>query len=175
MTTYTYIDNSNLYIEGCRIAAVKRGMAADVYEAMNLFIVDHTWRMDYGKLYDFICGENSIARLWGSPPPGDSFWNMLDHKGFNPTVYEKNFSNKEKKVDVAIAHRMTKDAFTIIEKTRDEIILVSGDTDYVPVVTDLVADGFKVEVAFWDHAGRELREIATDFISLNKYHDHLTC
>lgn len=57
MTTYTYIDNSNLYIEGCRISAVKKGMAADVYQAMNLFIVDHTWNMDYGKLYDFISGE----------------------------------------------------------------------------------------------------------------------
>jgi hypothetical protein len=27
---------------------------------------------------------------------------MLDRKGFNPTVYDKNISNKEKKVDVAI-------------------------------------------------------------------------
>lgn len=174
MTTYTYIDNSNLYIEGCRISAVKKGMAADVYQAMNLFIVDHTWQMDYGKLYDFICGDDSVARLWGSPPPGDSFWNMLDRKGFNPTVYEKNVANREKKVDVAVGHRMTKDAFTIIDKNRDELILVSGDTDYVPVVTDLVAEGFKVEVAFWDHAGRELRECATNFVSLNKYHDHLT-
>jgi len=97
MTTYAYVDNSNLYIEGCRIAAVQKGMAKTIYDAMNLMIVDHTWDLDYGKLYDFICGDDAVARLWGSPPPGDTFWNMLHRNGFNPTVYEKNFANKEKK------------------------------------------------------------------------------
>ena len=99
---------------------------------------------------------------------------MLHKKGFNPTVYEKNFSNKEKKVDVAIGARMTKDAYTIIDKSKDEIILVAGDSDYVPVVSDLVSEGFKVEVAFWDHAARELKEAAKNFISLNQYHGHFT-
>lgn len=174
MTTYAYIDNSNLFIEGCRISAVNKGMATDVYQAMNLYIVDHTWKPDYGKLYEFLCGDDAVARLWGSPPPGDSFWDMLDRKGFNPTVYERNYANKEKKVDVAVAARMTKDAYTIIDKNKDDILLVSGDTDYVPVVTDLVQEGFKVEVAFWDHGGRELREVASKFISLNQYHAHLS-
>ena len=174
MTTYAYIDNSNLFIEGCRISAVAKGLARDVHQAMNLYIVDHTWQPDYGKLYEFLCGDDAVARLWGSPPPGDSFWDMLDRKGFNPTVYEKNFANKEKKVDVAVAARMTKDAYTLIDKERDDILLVSGDTDYVPVVTDLVSEGFTVEVAFWDHCGRELREVASKFISLNQYHAHLT-
>jgi hypothetical protein len=40
---------------------------------------------------------------------------MLHKKGFNPTVYEKNAANKEKKVDVAIAHAMTKDAYTKLD------------------------------------------------------------
>jgi hypothetical protein len=174
MTSYVYVDNSNIYIEGCRIAAVKKGLAKSIYEAMGSGIVDHQWNLDYGKLYEFLCGDDAVARLWGSPPPGDSFWNMLQKKGFNPTVYEKNFSNKEKKVDVAIGHRITKDAYTIIKKEKDEIILVSGDSDYVPVVTDLVAEGYKVEVAFWEHASPELKRIASKFISLDKYHDHLT-
>jgi hypothetical protein len=67
----------------------------------------------------------------GSPSPGDSFWKMLDRKKFNPTVYEKNFANGEKKVDVAIAHRMSKDAYTIIRKDDDDILLVAGDSDFV--------------------------------------------
>ena len=75
---------------------------------------------------------------------------------------------------MAVAGRMTKDAYTILDKSKDEIILVSGDTDYVPVVADLVSEGFKVEVAFWDHAGRELAGSASKFISLNQFHDHLT-
>jgi hypothetical protein len=174
MTTYSYIDNSNIYIEGCRVSAVKKGMAKTIVDAMNQMIVDHTWQLDYGKLYQFICGSDAVARLWGSPPPGDSFWNMLHRQGFNPTVYERNFANKEKKVDVAIASRMTKDAYTIIDKIKDEILLVAGDSDYVPTVSDLVSEGFKVEVVFWDHAARELRQTATKFISLDQYHTHFT-
>ncbi|WP_084540137.1 NYN domain-containing protein [Azorhizobium doebereinerae] len=174
MTTYSYIDNSNIYIEGCRLSAVRNGFAKNIDEAMCAGIIDHSWNLDYGNLYEFICGSDSVARLWGSPPPGDSFWNMLHRKGFNTTVYERNAANKEKKVDTAIAGRMTKDAYTLLNKTSDEIILVAGDSDYVPIVADLVAEGFKIEVAFWDHASSELRRACSKFISLNKYHEHLT-
>lgn len=174
MTSYVYVDNSNIYIEGCRLAAVKSGLAKNINQAMEMMIVDHRWNLDYGKLYEFICGEDAVARLWGSPPPGDSFWNMLHKKGFNPTVFEKNAAHREKKVDVAIGHAMTKDAYTKLDKSTDELILVSGDSDLVPVVADLVDAGFRVEVAFWDHAARELRQSASNFISLNPYHDHFT-
>ncbi|MEY5038919.1 MAG: hypothetical protein RL472_2025, partial [Pseudomonadota bacterium] len=97
MATYAYIDNSNIFIEGCRVSAVKKGLAKNIYEAMGSGIVDHTWQLDYGRLYDFLCVEGDVARLWGSPPPGDTFWDMLERKGFNPTVYAKNVANQEKK------------------------------------------------------------------------------
>ncbi|MBN2629103.1 MAG: NYN domain-containing protein [Rhodobacteraceae bacterium] len=174
MATYAYIDNSNIYIEGCRVSAVKKGLAKNIYDAMGSGIVDHTWQLDYGRLYDFLCAEGDVARLWGSPPPGDTFWDMLKRKGFNPTVYDKNFANQEKKVDVAIAHRITKGAYTMMDRTKDEILLVAGDTDYVPVITDLISEGFKVEIAFWDHLARELKEVSTKHIPLNAHHDHLT-
>ena len=32
------------------------------------------------------CGDDAVARLWGSPPPGDSFWKMVDKKGFKTSV-----------------------------------------------------------------------------------------
>jgi uncharacterized LabA/DUF88 family protein len=71
------------------------------------------------------------------------------------TVYDRSQAGKEKKVDVAIAHRMTKDAYTIINRASAELTLVAGDKDYVPVVEDLVKEGFHVVVAFWraDRAG----------------------
>ena len=152
MTTYAYIDNSNLFIEGCRVSAVKKGMAQSIHEAIDKRVVDHQWQLDYGKLYEFVCGDDAVARLWGSPPPGDSFWNMLDQKGFNPTVYERNAANKEK----------------------DEIILVAGDSDYVPVIDDLRSEGYRVEVIFWGHAARELREASSKFTSLDNYLTHFT-
>ncbi|MBL9151968.1 MAG: NYN domain-containing protein [Verrucomicrobiales bacterium] len=175
MKIYTYVDNSNLFIEGRRVSAVSKGMAPNIYDAMNHGILDHSWNVDYGKLHRFLCGTNKAeiggAKLWGSLPPSDSFWDMVKRKGFDHTVFDKNFQGKEKKVDVAIAHGMTKDAYTVIDKKVDEITLVAGDKDFVPVVEDLVAEGFKVEVVFWDHAARELRDAATSFVSLNP---HLT-
>ena len=176
MLNYTYVDNSNVFIEGRRIAAVKNGLATDIVDAMNRRIVDHSWNIDYGKLHQFVCGDKSEiggAKLWGSPPPGDSFWQMVKSKGFDVKTFDKSVAGTEKKVDVAIAHQMTKDAYTVIDKANSEITLVSGDKDFVPVVEDLVASGFTVTVAFWDHAARELRDAASSFVSLNHWHDDL--
>lgn len=176
--TYTYVDNSNVFIEGQRVSAVAKGMAMDIYDATDRGIFDLSWHLDYGKLHNLLCGDKSevgTANLWGSPPPGDSFWKMVERNGFKVEVFERSkFTGKEKKVDVAIGARMTKDAYTIIDKKVGEITLVAGDSDYVPVVKDLVSEGFKVYVAFWDHAARELREEATSFYSLNKWLNHLT-
>jgi uncharacterized LabA/DUF88 family protein len=176
MATYTYVDNSNLFIEGQRVAAVNAGMALSIWDAMDRKIFDFTWNVDYGKLYEFVCGQKEeigCAKLWGSPPPHDSFWEMVKKKGFKVVTYEKSPSGKEKKVDVAIAHQVTKDAYTLIDRKKDEIILVAGDKDFVPVLSTLKEDGFNTCVVFWDHAAKELRESASSFISLNKWHKHL--
>jgi uncharacterized LabA/DUF88 family protein len=175
MKVFTYVDNSNIYIEGSRVSAVRRGMAQNIYDAMNNGIVDYSWNIDYGRLHEFLCGTNQAeigaARLWGSPPPSDSFWEMVKQKGFTVETFEKSASGKEKKVDVAIAHRMTKDAYTCIDKSGDELVLVSGDKDFVPVVEDLIKEGYTVVVAFWEHAAQELKDSATRYLSLNPYFD----
>jgi hypothetical protein len=178
MKGYTYVDNSNLYIEGCRVSAVSKGLAKNIIEAMNYGILDYGWHIDYGKLHEFLCGTNKaeigVARLWGSPPPGDSFWAMVEAKGFEHKIYERGVSGQEKKVDVGIAHSMTKDAYTIINKADSEINLVAGDKDFVPVVEDLVREGFKVWVVFWRQAAKELIDTSSGFTCLDSYLDHLT-
>lgn len=177
---FVYVDNSNVFIEGCRVSAVRKGMpgAATIIEAMNNRVVDFAWQLDYGALHQFACGDPAgigRAYLWGSPPPGDGFWDMVKRHGFKVTTYDRNAAGKEKKVDVAIAHQLTKDAYSgVIKPQDDEITLVAGDKDYVPVVEDLVASGFKIHVVFWDHAAHELKDAATRFIGLNDYLDLLT-
>jgi len=177
---YTYVDNSNVYIEGSRVSAVVNCLpgAATIYEAMSNRIVDFNWKIDYGALHQFVCGDLAqigAANLWGSPPPGDGFWNMVKKYGFKVQTYDRNAAGKEKKVDVAIAHCITKDAYTgKIIKGKDEITLVAGDKDYVPMVEDLVAEGFKVDVVFWDHAADELKKVASRSISLNPHLGTLT-
>ena len=175
---FTYVDNSNVFIEGQRVSAVSRGQAENIVDAMNHRVIDYSWRLDYGALHEIACGqpeEIGAAYLWGSPPPGDSFWEMVERYGFRVTRYERNVAGKEKKVDVAIAHQITKDAYSgVIRKGVDEITLVAGDKDYVPVVQDLVAEGHLFDVVFWSHAARELKEAGSRFVSLDKYLSVLT-
>jgi uncharacterized LabA/DUF88 family protein len=78
-------------------------------------------------------------------------------------------------IDVAIAHAITKDAYSgLIRRGVDEITLVAGDGDYVPVVEDLVENGFTVHVAFWNHAAQSLKGAASRFISLDPHHQFLS-
>jgi uncharacterized LabA/DUF88 family protein len=176
MLSFTYVDNSNVFIEAQRVSAVEKGMAIDIYDAMDRRIFDWSYKLDYGKLYEYLCGDGQevgCAKLWGSPPPSDSFWKMVERKGFEVKTYDKNAAGKEKKVDVAIAHRMTKDAYTRIDKNNSELVLVAGDKDYVPVIEDLKAERFRVVVVFWDHAASELKQSVTKFISLNQWLNYL--
>ncbi len=177
MPNFLYVDNSNVWIEGMHVAAVQRGHAPDVWAAMNQKICDSTWKIDFGRLYEFAGGERTdIARavLFGSrPPPNDSLWDAAKRKGFEPIVYDRNIRNKEKKVDTSIATEIVADSYERMKPAIDEVTLVAGDTDYVPTVEHLRKRGFKFHVVFWDHASRELREAATTFTSLNAHLDLL--
>jgi uncharacterized LabA/DUF88 family protein len=172
--TYTYVDNSNLFIEGQRLSAVNKKMALDLDDAIARQIFDTSWNVEYGKLHEFLCGDKSevgAAKLWGSIPPEDSFWQMVKKKGWHVETFPRSFG-KERKVDPAIAYHLGKDGAKL-DPAKAQITLVAGDKDFVPVVQDLVKEKFKVCVAFWDHAAQELQDAASEFFSLNKWHDHL--
>lgn len=178
MADYIYVDNSNLYIEGRRVAAVKNGLAANMHEAMNLGIFDHGYTISFGKLYDFLAGQDlsslKRAALFGSrPPPNDSIWQIAKRVGFELHLEDRNVKNKEKKIDTGIATLITKDAYKHGVAKDDTFVLVAGDADYVPTILALKEDGYKVEVVFWSHAARELREVASKFIPLDDYFDAL--
>jgi hypothetical protein len=172
--TYTYVDNSNFFIEGQRTAAVEKGMALDIFDAIQRRVFDYSWQPDYGKLHVLLCGDQKQiggAKLWGSPPPADSFWKMVESKGFKVKTYERSYG-KERKVDVAIGYEIAKDC-PKMDKANSEIILVAGDKDFVPVVEDLKVEGYNICVAFWEHAAAAMRGKASSFFSLNPYLKHL--
>lgn len=149
-------------------------MAIDIYDAIDRRVFDFSWRPDYGKLHQLVRGDQKeigAAKLWGSPPPSDSFWKMVEKKGFKVKTYERSHG-KEKKVDVAIAYEIAKDSLRI-EKGTSEITLVAGDKDFIPVIEDLVSEWYNVSVAFWDHAAAEMKQKASSFFSLNAYLNHL--
>jgi uncharacterized LabA/DUF88 family protein len=177
MANLLYVDNSNVWIEGMHVSAVAKGMAPNIWTAQKERICDHSWRIDFGKLFHFAGGESyevKKAMLFGSrPPPDDSLWGAAKRKGFEPVVYDRNIANKEKKIDTDIVATMMEDSFTLVDPKTDEITLVSGDADYVPAIEKLKNRDIVVHVVFWSHAARELKEVASKFIDLDPYLDHL--
>ena len=104
-----------------------------------------------------------------SPPESDKVWTVAENVGFEVLVIERNVENREKKVDTGIVAAMIKDAYTRISRKNDTISLVAGDSDYVPAVRMLVADGFHVEVVFWSSVSWELKKEASKFIEFDKH------
>ena len=178
MAELVYVDNSNVSIEGKRVKAVASRRAKNIYDAMNYNVLDPSYQLDFGRLHFFIAGNEdaNIKRcmMFGSrPPPNDSLWAAAARAGFEVRVEDRNVQNKEKKIDTGIVAAMMRDAYTICERETDTITLVGGDADYVPAVTPLVADGFNVEVVFWNHASGELKGACSKFIDLDPMLNHL--
>lgn len=177
MANLVYIDNSNLWIEGMHVSAVKKRMAVDIWDAQENHICDREWSYDFGKMLFFAGGEKiniKKARLFGSrPPQNDTLWQLAERNGFEVVVYDRNIRNKEKKVDTDIATTIMEDSYEIVIPGQDEIVLCAGDTDYVPVIDKLVKRKIRTVVCFWNHASREIKEACDQFIDLNPYLEHL--
>ena len=179
MADYIYVDNSNLFIEGRRVSAVKKGMAKNIIEAMNNDILDKSYNINFGRLYEFLTGKDdkSVAKafLFGSrPPPNDSIWQYATRAGFELILEDRNSANKEKKIDTGLTAKLVKHAYKNMDPKRDTAIVVAGDGDFVPAIRELHEDLFKIEVVFWDHASKELRKLSDKFISLNDRLDYLS-
>ncbi|KAA6206662.1 MAG: NYN domain-containing protein [Candidatus Tokpelaia sp.] len=168
---FIYVDNSNLLYGG-------RGVADSA-----------GWSPDYNALRLLLCGKEAVIcprpKIFGSFNNMAKFKSIIESAGCKLVGYEKNngntddynYASKEKKVDVAIAHQITKDAYSSkIAREHDEIILVSGDRDFVPVVEDLVEECFIVRIYSWEHTiAWELKNACSQFISLNAHLDFLNC
>ena len=125
MANYLYVDNSNVWIEGMHVSAVARGIAPDIWTAMQNRICDYEWKLDFGKLHEFAGGASPArAVLYGSrPPANDSLWNIAKAKGFEPVVFDRNDQNKEKKIDTQITADIISDLYEQMQKG-DEVTLV---------------------------------------------------
>jgi uncharacterized LabA/DUF88 family protein len=179
MVLFVYVDNSNVWIEGQHIEAVRLGLAADPPDAARRRITSR-WSYDFGRLYDLACPpEEQIGRsiLFGSrPPPNDSLWERARAEGFEVKVFDRNAANKEKQVDTSLATLMVEDCFKYMRPERhDKAVLVAGDGDFIPPVRSVQSRGLKVRVVFWRHGtSRELRGAADEFRELDPHFDQLT-
>lgn len=159
---HIFLDNSNLWIEGQRYAANPNGSSHHL---------NGSYRLDFGRVIDYVSKGRVIkeARLYGSePPPNDTVWNMAIREGFQVKVSKRNFRDQEKYVDTQMCVDVTKAVYTTDPKDR-VLIILAGDSDYLPTFKEAKSKGWKIEVYFWSNANREIkRHPDVEFFDLSK-------
>lgn len=169
MKKFIYVHHSNLLIQA-------RHLTADPEGNIERVLPDNTYAIDLKRLWEFLtsAGHDQIGRLvlCGSKPPENwGLWYTAKKLGFEVYVVDRFQDNRrEKKVDAWMVASIFKDACGKIDRNNDRIVLVTGDSDFVPAVELLIEDGFKVDVLFWTDSSLELRSIASTFTPLD---DHL--
>jgi len=157
---YLFVDNSNVWIEGKRVAGKIFG--EDKRDA---------WRLDFGKLLRFVGSGRTVysARLYGSkPPPNDSVWAKAEQRGFVPTILERNARNKEKGVDAELIMDVME---TLTETpTKGILAIAAGDGDYHTVPKRAQKYGWDLEFYFWGHAAQSVRTaVPARFVDLDPH------
>ena len=141
---YVFVDHSNLWIEGKKAQSVKD--------------IDHDprYRVDLGKFLSLIIRDRHLSRafLYGSdPPPNDSVWKAAKEKNFDVKVFQRSGSGKEKELDVAMTHEITK---TLYKDLKDGVnvtfITVTGDRDFRIPIEDVLDNSIPVELWSWEKA-----------------------
>ena len=143
---YIFVDHSNLWIEGQKVHAKK---LVDTE-------IDHRYRVDLGKFLNLLANGRSISKafLYGSvPPPNDSVWKAACKRNFDVKTFQRSGSGREKELDVAMAHDITKnlDRLVYMDTTSNVIfITVTGDRDLKPPIDDVLENGVHLELLSWE-------------------------
>lgn len=149
-------------------------------DVANLLYSARTLRIavDFGKLLDFLRGNRRLVRAQAycptSPQPGDEQMFLQAVKGLGYRITTKNyktFSSGAKKADLDLDLCM--DVVRLVDgKAVDCIVLVSGDSDFMPMLDYCSDHGVRVEVAAFDEAmSATLRQSCDLFINLSMLDD----
>ncbi len=145
-------------------------------DVANLLYTARSQRMtiDFGKLLDFLRGNRRLVRAQAYCPtssqPGDDQMFLQAVKGLGYRITTKNyktFSSGAKKADLDLDLCM--DVVRLVEgKAVDCIVLVSGDSDFMPMLDYCSDHGVRVEVAAFDESmSATLRQSCDLFINLS--------
>ncbi|TMD44839.1 MAG: NYN domain-containing protein [Chloroflexi bacterium] len=145
-------------------------------DVANLLYSARTLRMtiDFGKLLDFLRGNRRLVRAHAycptSPQPGDDQMFLQAVKGLGYRITTKNyktFASGAKKADMDLDLCM--DVVRLVDgKAVDCIVLVSGDSDFMPMLDYCSDHGVRVEVAAFDESmSATLRQSCDLFVNLS--------
>lgn len=164
---------ANISVSLPPLASTERvGVFVDV---ANLLYSARTSRItiDFGKLLDFLRGNRRLVRAQAycptSPQSGEDQMFLQAVKGLGYRITTKNyktFSSGAKKADLDLDLCM--DVVRLVDgRAVDCIVLVSGDSDFMPMLDYCSDHGVRVEVAAFDEAmSATLRQSCDLFINL---------
>jgi uncharacterized LabA/DUF88 family protein len=139
-----------------------------LYSARNMRI-----NIDFGKLLDFLRGNRRLVRAHAyaptSPQPGEDQMFLQAVKGLGYRITTKNyktFASGARKADLDLDLCM--DVVRLVDsKAVDSIVLVSGDSDFMPMLDYCSDHGVRVEIAAFDESmSATLRQSCDLFINL---------
>lgn len=168
---HIFVDNSNVKIEGARLAYAKR-----YRNGIRGTEVDDTYLIDWGKFLHLIKSRGGrlmgqVPILYGSrPPPDDTIWNEIRSEGFDVRLFDRNIRDKEKGVDMEMGMDVVERILTV--SPPETIVIVAGDADFKGPVERALKKGWEVEVWFWGNAAGEMQKIA-QYINIDKAFDYL--
>lgn len=147
-----FIDNSNVFIEGQRVAR-------ETFKYDDDLVL--RFRVNYGGLLEFVRKDRDLSEavLVGSrPPPNDKLWNRLKGLGIEPRIFDRSiYTGREKRVDAEMTNAI-RDALDD-NRQPGTIALVAGDADYVPTLERCLKKNWAVELYFWAQASSDLKRM----------------
>ena len=166
------VDNSNVFIEGGKFSARKKGMVRDPMDTHEP--IDLSWRIDFGALLKVVANGHQIidAILVGStPPPNDSLWKVAKLQGFKVKTFERSPSG-EKVVDTELLASGLK---VVYKHPRPAILkLLSGDRDFISLIRNVYEEEWETELwGFSVSISNELRQITDRTILLDDVFDEI--
>ena len=168
------VDNSNVFIEGRKFSARKRGMLRNPMDMHDP--VDWDWRIDFGSLLKTVANGHKIIKaiLVGStPPPNDSLWKAIESQGFEVKTYERSFSTGEEKV--VDTELLASGLEIILEHPHPAVLkLLSGDRDFLPLIKRAYRKGWEAELwGFSSSISHELAEMVSRVHELDLVFDQI--
>ena len=163
---FIYVDDSNMWIEGKKLAAKQANLKC---------VEDPRLRLDIGKVTDVVASGRVVAwgTLYGSePPPVDSVWDKIRQHGWQViTSKRSSFTNKEKQVD----HQMVADITELVSDrgvAKGKIVLVTGDADVIPAIKKGLRTNWSFEIWMWasgiSKALRTLKKENPELLSIHE-------
>ena len=141
---FIYVDDSNMWIEAKKLAAIKSKLKC---------VQDPRLRLDIGKVTDVVAMGRDVAwgTLYGSePPPIDTVWQKIRDRGWKVITSKRNrFTKKEKQVD----HQMVADITALVSDrsvAKGKVVMVSGDADMIPAVKECLKMKWSIEIWMWE-------------------------